>query len=261
MTIAVGLACADGVVFATDSMGMNGKVATNIPKIHQFDLFPLMLTYSGSSFVFEEILDAAAGIEASWVASGVDWQLQSDFSVKALIKKAFTPVLKAAYRTIVNPPNGRERDHGVDLMFGTWTPQSGGFIVRIYPDNASIVHHEHMSAIGYGHEYAAVAQGLLSHHFVESLSVPEAELLAHRTVSTVCDVSSGGVRPPVQIALAGASGVVRYSQDQVDAIATVVDRWKFIEQEALQQSVNPSTAPMSARQDLPTAEPEAADPA
>ncbi|MDO9455263.1 hypothetical protein [Nocardioides sp.] len=230
---------------------MSGKIASNVTKIRSFSSIPAAWTFSGSTYVATELDQHIRGLATAWAGPGDEPWIDLDSNqVKKIIEDQLCPVVRDTYGRLTPPPGGTVIDHSVDLLLATWTRPSGGFLVRVYPDTATMVPDAPMVAMGYGHEYATVAQGLLSHHLAADPSLHEAKVLAHRTVTAVCEVSSGGVGPPVQLATVTQTGVSILDVDDVDAISLAVDRWKNLEQESL-IALRDGEPAREARHDLP----------
>ena len=61
------------------------------------------------------------------------------------------------------------------------------------------------------------------------MPVEDGLLVAHRTIETTCDISTGYVGLGVQLAKVTNEGCSVLSDDEVLAVKTSVDRWKQIE--------------------------------
>ena len=74
-------------------------------------------------------------------------------------------------------------------------------------------------------------------------------MVAYRTIETVCNVATGGVGLPVQIAIADSDGARILTGDEIEQIGTGVDRWKRLELETLR--MGDAEAGAGAQRDLP----------
>ena len=218
MTVAIAMACLDGVLVASDSMGSSGTIATEMQKVRALTTRPIVWVASGSAYVGQRIEQA---IELDDVDSGSG-------ETPRTIAEHLRPVIVDAYSVPVAPPGGKHADsqaHGVDALILGWLDDKASF-VHLGPDVAPVEQkHQSFVAIGSGHQFADVAYATLSHHVDGQLTLEEGTLLAYRIISTVCRVSSWGVALPVQIAVADAEGARVLSAQEIEQIDTGMQRW------------------------------------
>ena len=105
-------------------------------------------------------------------------------------------------------------------------------------------------AIGFGGPFAIVAQGLMAHYFREPMPLKQAQLVAYRTISTVCEIAPSAVGPPVRLAVVDADGTRVLGDDELSEIETGVERWKTLEAETL--TMGAEDARKEALGDLPS---------
>lgn len=88
-------------------------------------------------------------------------------------------------------------------------------------------------AVGSGGPFATVARGLMAHYLSTPLSVEQGLKVAYRAIDTTCEVSPGGVGPPVQLAVVDDSGARILDEVAVNSVGDLVTRWKTLEIETL----------------------------
>ena len=74
----------------------------------------------------------------------------------------------------------------------------------------------------------------MKHYLVDKLTLEQGMQLAYRAIATTCEVSSGLVGLPVQIAVVDNGGQRVLAEDEVRKIGVAVDRWKELERDTLQ---------------------------
>ena len=95
-------------------------------------------------------------------------------------------------------------------------------------------HHDvGFSAVGFGGEFASVAQALMAHYLPSTASVDDGVLVAHRAIETTCRASSQWVGLPVWIATATESSARVLTREEIDHIGEDVLAWMRIQQDAL----------------------------
>lgn len=249
MTVALGLVCSDGALLAADSMGMQGRLASSIVKVRVLGSAPAAWTFAGSGFIAQEVEEALASLDQEWAAeTHRHWYTPDVQEIKRDLADRLRPVIKDSYQSIATPPGERGGNHATEFMFTGWGNE-GGYLIRLYADLAITTQVEPLAAIGFGHEYAAVASALMSHHLQVQPNLHQGKLLAHRTITTVCEVSAGGVGLPVQIATVGKDGACVLATSEVDAVSVAVDRWKELERESLEMQGD--VVQQQAESDLP----------
>jgi ATP-dependent protease HslVU (ClpYQ) peptidase subunit len=228
MTVAIGLVCSDGVLVASDSMGSSGRLAAPIRKVQALEDAPAVWTYAGSLFMGQ-------AIEAALASSETNCAHPSSSDLVA----AISPALRDAYRTPTVPPGGTQKDllpHATDVLLLTWHDGEPSFS-RIQQDLTIVnCHRDTLVAIGSGNEYASVVRAALAHYIDGSVDLHLGMMLAYRVISTVCDVSAWNVAPPVQIAVADASGARVLTGSEVDELADLCSRWVAVERSSLGQA-------------------------
>jgi hypothetical protein len=236
VTVAIGMICSDGVLVASDSMGSSGRIATTMDKVHSMSSRASVWTYAGSTFVGQRV-EAALADERVGSNSGRMKTLQG--------------VINEAYGEIVLPPGATPKDivtHGAEVLLLDWN-SDGPFFQRLHPDMTVVdCRDQRLVAIGTGKEYAAVVRASLGQYLLREITLHHGTLIAHRVITTVCNVSAWGVAPPVQIAVADDDGARVLTADQVEELGTLVQRW--VETESRSLEIARST-PFQVARDLP----------
>lgn len=232
MTIVIAMACSDGVLMASDSMGSSGRYATRVQKLQTRDRLDVVWANSGTEFLGQTLDNAVRAVD-----------LDSNCTPLA-IAKSVDPIL----RTAVGTPIAHDGDdhHRLESLLVAWVDGAPS-IVHIPADLATVeCRHKEFVAIGSAHEYAHVVKATLEHHFAGPLTIQRASLLAFRIIAVVCAASSWGVAPPVQIAVVDKHGARTFGASDLDEIETGVERWIAVEGEQLaggEQAAVPSVMP------------------
>lgn len=222
MTIAIGMVCADGVLVASDSMGSAGMIARQVKKVHAFDRQPVIWVRAGSEFVTQRI----HAVMDSHDLAGNEWSLRD-------LSDEVAASVRDAYAVPLAPPTSAEPfDHSSELILLSWTEQPT--MLHVPADLATIDCTDRaFVAIGSGHDAASAVGATLIHYSGEAdrIALSKGCLIAYRLVSAVCQVSSWGVSPPVQMAVADAQGARVLSQVELDELDLGVERWLASERE------------------------------
>lgn len=228
LTVAIGLVCSDGVLVASDSMGSSGKTAQSRIKVHASEVSPTIWTYSGSQYT-QQCIERA--IEESAKAG-------NDHHPDSVIPEV-RESLRQAYDNLVCPPGTEERElaaHAPDILILGWHDGQPSFR-RLSGDLASLdCDNERLVAVGSGRDYAAVVRASLAHYLDRPVGLHLGKVLAHRVIRIVCDVSSYNVAPPIQIAIADASGARVLSTLEIAEVADLQDRWVAVESGTLERA-------------------------
>jgi 20S proteasome alpha/beta subunit len=218
MTVALGIACSDGVLVASDSMGSSGLIASHLDKVRALSTDSVVWAFSGATHVGQRVEQAIDKADRHRT-------MRCD---PASLAERLRPVIQAAYEIPIVPPGGREADlkrYQAEVLLLGWG-KDGASLIHMPPDLAPVeCRPGNFLAIGSGSEYASVAHAALSHHTSRPLTIDKAALLAYRIVSTVCRVSSWGVALPVQMAVADVEGARVLAGQELEQLQTGVQRW------------------------------------
>jgi 20S proteasome alpha/beta subunit len=250
MTVALSLVCSDGVLVASDSMASNGPIATASIKVHRFDALPIVWTASGSVYVIEEAEAALKSHEANLgLASNLSFADASQLNqLRSGLVGVTTSVMRQCYSSalpfgIQQQINGQHHPFITDFLmtgFADGTPM----LLEVAQDGQANWHTaEGFYAIGSGGAFASVAQALMKHYLDDGpLPLELGMQIAYRTIETACDVSTGGVRTPVQMAVVDAEGSRIVDSGEIEELKDRVTGWKQVERDALRGHVNDTPA-------------------
>lgn len=231
MTVAVALICSDGALLASDSMGTSGTLASNVTKIRSCPGLPLAWTWAGSSYLGQEAGRALSAWAASEEAPTL-FELDIHSAAELIVER-----VRQATSTALQPllaPSKPADAHDAEFLIASRT-KDAAFVAHILPDLSwELKSEDRLIAIGSGHKFAAVTQGLMRHYIEGGLTLEQAKAVAYRAIQTVCEVSSFGVSMPVQMAVVSEKENRVLSPDDIDGIGLTVDRWKTLERETLQ---------------------------
>ena len=239
MTVAIGLVCKDGVLVAADSMGSDQSIARASRKVNTLEQAPAIWTASGSVYVMEEVTPELAKVARNpSTGQPLGCLTSPDLpALRAQLKKAVHAGMKGAYQSALGsspfPAGGIAPSFVTDfLMLGYANDQA--WFLEFARDGQVNWHTESgYYAAGSGGPFASVALALMQHYIKTDLTLEDGKLLAYRTIQTTIDVSSGGVGPPVQIAICDGSGAKVLQPDELRAISDSVERWKELEADSL----------------------------
>lgn len=233
MTVAIGIVCTDGLVFASDSMDTYGSRASLAKKVYGLSALPAVWTAAGAVFTIEEVEMALAALE---IAIGSDdrgrelWLSPDHQTVRRTLEQYVRPTIRSCYEATL-----REGfQPAADFLFGGWSNGSG-WLLEINADGHLTWHQDaRFHALGTGGDFASVAQGLMGHYFEgNDLDVESGLNVAYRTIETTCTTSSQWVGLPVQLATVTAEGTTIFESDAVNDVAAKVERWKQLERDTL----------------------------
>jgi 20S proteasome alpha/beta subunit len=254
VTVAIGLVCSDGVLVASDSMSSDGHVAGFGRKVHTFGRTPAIWTMSGSVYVAEEVTYELERLDASGTpdAPPVVFTKPDLPSLRSKLTTSVKKGVRTAYDGALGVPQGQIPNtfmtNFLVLGYSNGTPW---FLEYAY--DGQINWHTDLPGFystGSGGEFAAVARGLMGHYLTDPQPLDLGKMIAYRTIATTIEVSSQSVGFPVQIAVCDDEGARILTDEELDEVATGVERWKQLERDTLRQS--PEEAQGEARGDLPT---------
>lgn len=240
MTVALGLACEDGVVVASDSMSSSGRVARRGPKVNVIPGLRLAWTASGSQYVIEEASSALEALERD-VAQDAFLEPRLAEVRAQLAGCVRDDVMRHCYESVMPglaaPDLARPESRypfATDFLllgFSSETP----YFLEIAADG-QLNWHERFYAVGSGGEFASVAMALMEHYVQGGrLTVEDGVRLAYRTVETTIRVSAALVGQPVQMAVVDARGarVIQHGSDEMTGVEEGVAGWLQTEAESI----------------------------
>lgn len=234
MTVALGLVCRDGVVVAADSMGSSGNIAGHSEKVKALENLPVVWTGAGSVYVLEEVEQKLLEIDSTPEVAR-HFTEPDPLELRKILKSNVIGAMKACNASTphANAPQGA-------IFFPTDTLFLGfsngrPYFLEVAQDGQLNWHTDRgFYAIGSGGEFATVARALMEHHLQEGhLELDQGRQLAWRTVDTTIAVSSAGVGPPVQMAVADDHGARILGDDEIRVVREQVSSWKQFERDAL----------------------------
>jgi 20S proteasome alpha/beta subunit len=237
VTVALGLVCKDGVLVASDSMASSGPLAAPTIKVRAMDRLPMVWTAAGSVYVADEIATEFKKLDDPARAVPDLWTKPDPGKARDAVKANLHRAMKAAYASYVSasppPPGAIPDSHASEFLVLGYGPD-GHYFLHCSVDGSINDHaKDKLHAIGSGGAFASVARGLMAHYLARDITLHQGKMLAHRTISTVCDVSSSGVAPPVQIAVVDDTGARVLSTEEINEIDTAVQGWVELERDTL----------------------------
>lgn len=247
MTVAIGLVCSDGVLVAADSMASEQMIAQRGVKVHTLEKAPVVWTMAGSVYVSEEVEQALLTLDNEGSPTGLLSYLTQPnlMTVRSQLQPMINKKMRECYQTALHNP---ENMRATFLVLG-YANETPWFLE--FADDGQVNWHtaDRFYAVGSGGAFAQVARGLMSHYFATGLTLEQGKRLAYRTIEATCEVSSGFVGLPVQMAVCDESGPRTLSSDELNELGLAVAGWKELEAETLR--MGPKEAAEVAKHDLP----------
>jgi proteasome beta subunit len=254
VTVAIGLVCKDGVIVASDSMATTAQqTAVETVKVQAFSNNPVIWTSSGSVYVKEEV-EAEIRLKLDDQAHDMFTEPQTLLLRKKLREVVHSAVRKcytSALSTAPWPAGQIAASFITDFMFLGYANGTPWFLEIDMQGQVNWHTKPRFYAIGSGGTFASVCHALMKHYIVDDLLLEHGKQLAYRAIETTCDVSSGGVGPPVQIAVVDEHGPSVLTQDEVRKIEAAVARWKELEADPIGMGTDSLNGEL---EDLPTLE-------
>lgn len=256
MTVAIGLVCGDAVLVAADSKATDVATAHNEPKVHVLEGCPVIWTGAGSKYVMEEVgfeLDEFTKRHAHAAEPPSCLCIPDPRVFRERLKEAIHPPMQRCYEGALCATPREPGTIPKDLETQFLVLDRLGGVPRFleFAEAGDVESHADLGfyGVGIGGPHAMVALALMEHHFGTPLSLRQGLMVAYRTIETVCNVATGGVGLPVQIAIATGDGARILTTDEIVQIGTGVDRWKQLELETLR--MGDAEAEKGALRDLP----------
>lgn len=240
MTLVLALACADGVILASDSQSTIGTTGQSLKGVSD----KLYCTWSNVAW---------GGSGDIGVMQRVDHALRAKFPQPDL----FTKKNAHEIRTMISPVVGeavREIFGGILQLSGQSAPVTAYLFAGSATDRSFIVEigidlhdQDHIatgySAIGSGDIFPYFALVGLRHFNVRNHDLSGASLIAYRIVEDACNAAASGLGLPVQmveVKKPAGGGEVRsraLSNDELQMLSDKVTEWKELESETLRNYV------------------------
>ena len=256
MTVAIGLVCSDGVLVASDSMASDPPTAHSVTKVFRLKCCPVVWTAAGSVYVIEEVEAALAGIDQPNTQTGGPPLVFAEPNLSALrerLKGTIHKTMRKCYESalVSSPlsPGAIAPNFATSFLVAGYANQKPWLLEFAHDGQVNWHTTFGFYAIGSGGPFARVAHGLMAHYLSSELSLKQGLKVAYRAIETTCEVSPGGVRMPVRIALVDKGGPRVLEEAQVNEVGDLVARWKTLEADTL--SMSPEDAKMAAQGDLP----------
>lgn len=228
MTVVLSIVCANGLVIASDSQITDSTRGMSYPgqKLHALGD---QAAWGGSGarsvlLDLERIFDSSSGA----ILEGED--------VGREIQERVLPVLRHHYDNFIEKVPGEETA-GTPSAYVLAAGYSNGqpFVVEINP-NAMVSHYEDIGfhAIGSGAAMAQQAGALLAHFNMTEREVAYGVVAAVRTLDALARTSPS-VGGDIDVCRITLEGTEHLTEDEVDEVRQLVERWTDAEQRALDE--------------------------
>jgi len=230
VTLVVALRCADGLVVASDSQStaQTGSQPTK-GDIHKLFILGSQFAWGGSGPI-GSIQRVRAELE------GCTAEIVRDF-------KHFEPGMKTLHKHIHKIQDEVERETLGDLQakaaqrsayLVAFFTEDGPHILEFETAGSRTLHDtDGFSAIGSGDIFAMHSFRSLRHHQLVTLSQPQAQALAWRTVDDAIATAAWGLGGPVSIAVVDSKVARMLEPQEVEAVRDTVGLWRQQEVEIL----------------------------
>jgi proteasome beta subunit len=234
-------------------MGSNHMIAEPVVKVHTLANNPVAWTGSGSVYVMEEVEAALAAQldQGPQPALTTPQPLLLRGKFKTAIVETMRKCYQSALSTVPFPPGQTATSFVADFLLVGFANGEPWFL-EVATDGQINWHTSgRFYATGSGGQFATVCHALMRHYLEDDLSLDHGKLVAYRAIATTCQVSSGLVGLPVQMAVVDARGQRVLDDDEMKEVSTGVQRWMAIEAGTLR--MNSLSAKEAAVGDLPAA--------
>lgn len=260
MTVAIGLVCKNGVLVASDSMGSDAQIASESIKVHGFSHNPVIWTGSGSTYVMEEVEAVLRAKVDTADANGSPLQLfagADEPKIRERLKQFIPTTLRSCYKSGLGEtgtlsPGQMFFPFPTDFILLGWGAGNPWFLEFSHDGQINSHTGRGFYAVGSGGPFASVCHGLIKHYLSTEVTLDQGMRIAYRAIATTCEVSSGGVAPPVQIAVVDEAGQRVLNRPTIDEVGLLVERWKALEADTLRMTHE--SAGTDAAMDLPSME-------
>ena len=246
MSIAIGLACEDGVVAAASGRPVRGGAGVLDSSVGALSALPVIWSAVGSIYVIEDV--AAYVSQLDKLAQSEQLTIVQNFKgprldqVKQNLGTYIRDPMKKCYESAlpgtepVPTFEGMVHPFATDFLvlgYASGTP----WFVEVANDGRLVWrtgagHH----AVGAGGEAALLARAVLRMYAEgRDVGVEMAKAVAYRTVVTTLELSAGIPGAPVQIAVADAAGSRVLGREEVAAVGALADRWAEAEGETVRR--------------------------
>jgi len=229
MTVVLAVACAEGVVMASDTQATEGGDNTRfqVPKI--FELSDRAV-WAGSGHVgIIQDLRTRYGLERNRFNTAIS----VDSPLRSIAKSVFDP----HYKDYVETPAGVPPiNPGAIVLAAGVGRDDKPWIWEVSQNCTTCSYSERgFHAIGSGSAMAQMANALTSHFDLLGKPLPFAELVAYRTIDAVIETSAYGVGGPIDLWVVTAAGCAQRSESELKAIRDQVNVWRETERETLEE--------------------------
>lgn len=246
MSVAIGLACEDGVVAAASGRPVRGGAGVLDSSVGALGALPVVWSAVGSLYVIEDVeayvgqLDKLAQSEQLTIVQNFKGprldQVKQNLGtyVRDPMKRCYESALPGTQP--VPTFGGMVHPFATDFLvlgYASGTP----WFVEVANDGRLIWRTgAGQHAVGAGGEAALLARAILSMYAGgREIGVEVAKAVAFRTVRTTLELAAGVSSAPVQIAVADEAGARVLDREQVAAVAALADRWAEAESETIRR--------------------------
>lgn len=246
MSVAVGLACTDGVVAAVSGRPVRGGAGVLDSSVGALQALPVVWAAVGSIYVIEDVTTIFGQLDK--LAQSDQLTIVQNFreprleQVKQNLGTYIRDPMKKCYESALPGTQPVPTFGGMVHPFATdflVLGHSSGtpWFVEVAHDGRLIWrtgagHH----AAGAGGEAALLARAILAMYAGgRAVGVEMAKAIAYRTVVTTLELSAGIAAAPVQIAVADEAGARVLDREQVAAVEALAGRWAEAEEETVRR--------------------------
>jgi len=226
MTVILALACADGVVLASDSQATeSSNTRFDVPKVFQLT-DRLIWAASGTVAIIQDIKTTLDGCKA---------QMEKAANIQIEFRQRLNPVFKRHYAQWVPVPGMSNTPPATSMIACGLDAQDKPWIVEVdYNCVVSDYSDRGFHTIGSGAAMAQMAGALTTHFDLPGKPVQYGQLVAYRSLNAVIRTSAFGVGGAIQMWTVTASGVSAIGDDERRHFDGLIGGWEQMETETLE---------------------------
>jgi 20S proteasome alpha/beta subunit len=238
MTLILAIRSRDGIVLASDGQATTEAAGqpTRRPVRKLLRVGRRIAWGASGPIGLRQTLATELARSEGWLAGAID--------LRAALARLVIELQRRALRDFV--PVGGAAPPELSCVF-CWWGRDGPMLLTIPPSGGDHQLHDDWCAIGSGDLFAAFAMASLGRPPPESMTLEQAQVLAHRTLADAIAVAAVLLGPPIQMTVvtptAGAADVPRAALHGPGGVADAADAWRARQRDSLRAIGRPVAVP------------------
>ena len=238
MTLILALACADGIVMASDGQATYSTAGQPVKQpIEKLKALGQCIVWGGAGDVgvLQKVGYALEPLQPQQLCLPIA-------QLRPILYQAVRPVMIQALQNFISIPG--TQPPVVDLLFcGYWGREP--WILEIDPQARDVQHEDAgFAAVGSGDIFPYFAMTSLVHYGVRQRNILQGQLIAYRVVDDAINTAAQGLGPPIGMWVAekpleaeSPAEVRKLLKDELRRIELAVAEWKKIESSTLSETL------------------------